>query len=791
MGAAASSGGISRQSVYQETTTTRDVLNTGFNLMIKELNFSDFYKLSNPRECAKYVLFLANKIDESFYKLDLVPSFKDGGRIFFRPVKQLQEPKEDEKTERQSLCVFLSYFFIRFFQIFGAVGMTLHDDIAVVSKSGILGEMGQQGNYVGPSRSLGTPGFEGQKGISPYREPITTHTYYGSTDWRRPRIRNYNNTRRLFGGGAATTAAGVSLPKNFQFLSRYVLPGQQAAGRLSIGYKLHSGNGSGVALYFKPPGTSIFGSQAVGFLYAPFKGHPNNLFELQITGLGNNKIRLTGIAFRRPSGDTRNKDLNQDQVQRLMKGVLEFQFTPQGPNDFAISVEGKPETPYIFLRDLINYLMDQVNFGLRQERGLRPSARYDDSNRDRYRSPFESSSDKYRSPFESGTNYFRSSARESDRYRTADSSFYEADRAAPAALKLDMTLAALGKIKPVPSCIGRAIQLLKTRPLDIETGLTESDICSSKFLVGEDNRLGATRPGESLDHIPGLMGLLQTFYEFVQYKNPTILMDLKNTIEPYKQFMMNLAERYELSFDADDAEKQKVEQETFHKIEKTVNPDAIKRMTKLQLEMKDRRMEKICQELKEKDGKVVVEGAVAADVRESVNALLRTQLLHAANCAKILNQLFLIHGTGPGMAIEIHPNLFKKGMPELDRINDAARALLVTYYETCEKQYMEGVQKIIVAKQARNATRKQRNEIIQPENEDVDIMPPIAPVAAGTAGVAGPAKPLALGTATATAIPAKAPVIGTAGTAGIAAPPPGILKKPTGPPAAPVRAVRI
>ena len=329
MGAAASSGGISRQSVYQETTTTREVLNTAFNYMIKELNVSDFYKLSNPRECAKYVLFLANKIDESFYKLDLVPTFKDGGRIFFRPIKQLQEPKEDEKTERQSLCVFLSYFFIRVFQIFGAISMTLHDDIAVVSKSGVLGEMPQYANYGGPSRSLGTPGFEGQKGISTYREPSTTRDYYGSTDWRRPRFRNYNNTRRLFGGGAAT-GTPVALPKNFQFLSRYVLPGQQAAGRLSIGYKLHSGNGSGVALYFKPPGTSIFGSQAVGFLYAPFKGHSNNLFELQITGLGNNKIRLTGAAFRQPSGDTRNKDLNQDQVQRLMKGVIEFQFSPQG-----------------------------------------------------------------------------------------------------------------------------------------------------------------------------------------------------------------------------------------------------------------------------------------------------------------------------------------------------------------------------------------------------------------------------------------------------------------------------
>ena len=707
MGAAASSGGIDRYTVYQETTTTREVINTAFNYMIKELNIKDFYKLSNPTECGKYVLFLANKIDESFYKLDLVPSFKDGGRVFFRPIKQLQEPTDVEKTERQSLCVFLSYFFIRFFQIYGALAMTLIDDMAVVSKSGILTDMPSNPNQYGaPSRSLGTPGYEGKKGIYPYQERSDR-----STDWRHSTFRNYNNTRRrfLFGGGAA---AAVQLPPTFKFLTKYLLPTAVREGSMTVGYPLHSGNLAPTKLFFKPPGTSIFGSPAVGFLYAPFKNHPGRIFELHIMGLPGNKIRFTGAAFRRPTGDKSNKDIKQEELQRMLGTADDFQFEQQGTtNDFRITINGQQLTPYIFLRNIMNHIMTITAEVLKDERG--ETVRTRDPERDLFR-PIQSS-EQYRSPFSSG----------SERYRGMDSSFQDSDKSAPVALKMGITLETLGKIKPIPSCVGRAIQLLKTKPLD-PTGIIESDICSSKFLVGEDSRLGTTRPGEKLDDIPGLASLLQLFYEFVQYKNPTILLDLKNTLEPYKQFMLRLAERYELTDDADAAEAQRIEQETFQKIEKSVNPDAIKRMTRLQLEMKDRRMEKLCTTLKEKDGKVVVEANVATDVRESVMALLRTQLLHAANCAKILNQLFLIHGKGMGMTVEIHPNIFKKGMPELDKLNDAVRQLLVTYYETCEKQYMEGVQKIVAAKRTRNATRKQRNEV----EEQEEGVPPIAPVPA-------------------------------------------------------------
>ena len=772
MGSAASKG-ISRQAVFEETSETRNVLNLALNYMIKELNIRDFYKLSNPRECSKYVLFLANKLSESFYTLDLVPSFKNGGRVYFRPIKQLTEPSDEEKTERQSLCLFLSYFFVRIFQISSALTLTLRDDISVVAKSGALTDMpGMMYRDTGPSRSLGTPGFEGRGGIFPYGETRRNSVHLPSLNWDR-RNRNRNTRRNIWSGGGSS----VSLPPVFQFLKKYIVPGMNRAQGIEIGYQLQDGKGNRGVYYFKP-NQRLFGSQNTGFLYSKFKGHSNALFELQIVGLGNNKIRLSGVNYRNPQGDSSKKDVDSDTLNRMLDNRTEFQFISYGNDVYGIDIQGQQKTPYSFFKRIIEHVMDEVNDKL-GKRSSSSSSGYDQG--------YRQESERRKDPF---TSIFRSS--ESDRPKGVDQSFYEADKSAPPAMKMTGTLAALGTTMPVPRCIGRAIQLLKTRP-DVN-GLVESDICSSKFLVGEDSRVEASRPGEGLDRSPSFMALVQTFYEFVQYKNPAILMDLKDTLEPYKRFMVKLAERYEMTYDMDERQKQKVLEETQAKIEKTANPDSVKRLAKMELDMKDRRMEKLCTTLTE-DGKVLVEPAVAQDVQESVSKLLRTQLLHVANCAKILNQLFLIKGSGAAMGIEIHPNLFKKGMPELDRINNLARDLLVTYYEQCEAGYMEGVEKIAAASmRRRNATRRAANNAR--DNDDNSIRGTAATVAGTTVATPGATATPGSGPVPAIAVrpPAPGPPIAVrppiAATATASPAPPGPAPRPpiAGPPATPAPA---
>lgn len=129
---------INRQKAYELTKSTRGVMNVLLEYMLKELSVRDFYLLSNPTECKKYVLFLANNMYKQFYELSIAPTKDKQGVIAFRSIKDLVTIPESEKLEHQSLCVILSYFYTRIFQILGALSLTLIDDASIMSERGLL-----------------------------------------------------------------------------------------------------------------------------------------------------------------------------------------------------------------------------------------------------------------------------------------------------------------------------------------------------------------------------------------------------------------------------------------------------------------------------------------------------------------------------------------------------------------------------------------------------------------------------------------------------------------------------
>ncbi len=129
---------LTRQDVYNLTKSTRDTMNVLLEYMLKEISIRDFYLLSNPNECKKYVLFLTNTLYKQFYELGVEVVKDKKSALFFRPIKELVEIPESEKTERQSLCLILAYFYTRIFQIFGALALTLIDDANVMTSSGLL-----------------------------------------------------------------------------------------------------------------------------------------------------------------------------------------------------------------------------------------------------------------------------------------------------------------------------------------------------------------------------------------------------------------------------------------------------------------------------------------------------------------------------------------------------------------------------------------------------------------------------------------------------------------------------
>jgi len=670
-------------STMTQQQSTLLVVNRILDYMLSELNIRDFYKMSNPSECKKYVMFLGSKLDKTFYDLDIAPEFKDGGRIFFRPYANFEHLSNEKKLERQSTCIFVAYYYIRIFQIYGAIALTLLEDVNATTSSGL---------YKGlENERLGTPGAEGRGGLSQYRDrkefrlpglgsdyrrydtyrdpyrDLYRRDLYRDNDYYGLRQTRQTRRNRLFYGGA-------NLPDNFKFLERYTGTTERRTPEgLELGYQLQNRGGgtSGRQVFFKPP-ESLFTASNIGFFYTTIDGS-RRLLELQVQGFTNNRIKLTGLNYTRPSGDSSRKDLNEDGIRQLI-GQTEFTFDA-GVSDYTIDTgSGRPLTPFEFFKAIMDKLIQEIK--RKQGRTIVTKS-----------SSSSSSSDIWgREP------------------KTSLSGFLEADRDAPAPLHLEKTLIALTKQKPIPACLARGLQLLKTQPLI--PGFFESDICKSKFLISGTE--GVTGPGEAVEKSQGLVALTQLFYDFVQYKNPKIVMDMKDTLGPYRDFMLGLAERYELAYGDGDPEKARIIRETEQKI--AVGADPAHTPKEIRIGMRDRRMEKVCATAKESDGpfqgKVVLDQGTAANVNASVAALFQAQVVHTAACGSLLRELFKIEEGGSRIKVELNPNVIKKGLPEIDRINDKARDLLVKYYSNCEKLYQQGVTKILDAKRYRNSTRK-------------------------------------------------------------------------------------
>jgi hypothetical protein len=82
--------------------------------------------------------------------------------------------------------------------------------------------------------------------------------------------------------------------------------------------------------------------------------------------------------------------------------------------------------------------------------------------------------------------------------------------------------------------------------------------------------------------------------------------------------------------------------------------------------------------------------------------MIEYQINHTANASRILRKLFLLP-LESGKPLQIHPNVLKGGMDEVNSIAEEARNLLVDYYSQCEVLYRSGAE-IIAANKALTTT---------------------------------------------------------------------------------------
>jgi hypothetical protein len=148
---------ITRERLLKNTESPRLMINDIFMALITKLTPVDILKLADSKQCSAYIFAMAETLDNLFKGLRIQPRQEKGsGVILFQKLDTIKS----ETKESRSLCLTLAYYYIRIFQIFGALALTVVDDPGSME---VLGAIQR-----GPAQRPIIPG----RGFYPAQQPI-------------------------------------------------------------------------------------------------------------------------------------------------------------------------------------------------------------------------------------------------------------------------------------------------------------------------------------------------------------------------------------------------------------------------------------------------------------------------------------------------------------------------------------------------------------------------------------------------------------------------------------------
>lgn len=177
---------------------TPTVLNFILQEMFRRSDLVDIYSISDPKRCDKYIVTGADALQKLFVKIRVNPVKGADGILYFQSLDGITKgaPKEVRDKQRAN-CLELSFFFVRIFQIFGAVTLSMFDNTIPISdpvtvsssnpsKQGVFLKQSNFNSKLlssGPAKSSSWFGLGGDlkpsdKGFYIMNSPLTILNYY-------------------------------------------------------------------------------------------------------------------------------------------------------------------------------------------------------------------------------------------------------------------------------------------------------------------------------------------------------------------------------------------------------------------------------------------------------------------------------------------------------------------------------------------------------------------------------------------------------------------------------------
>ena len=664
--------------LYKKTAGTRRMVDDIFTYMMHHLKVNDFMKLSNPESCQKYALFMANNLSMFFSKLSVKPELGKDGVLAFRSIEELEEPKGPAKQEKESLCLVLAYFYTRIFQMYGAIALTLLDDINyTVEMSALMGAR-PQSETDSSDRSVATPGQQYS-----YVEPRTPKQLRADR-FEGGQIGGWISKLGYFDFLNRGLLVEQAVPVQQPYVSPYGIPYQPPAPTTAFtnqyGYTVNYvfKDQKQKYMYFKPEPADVGGRDvtAVSSQKGTFSwvDSQKKIFEITVSarkGVDDNHVQFSidSIRFRR-NRETTDIILRKEEIKDILSGnkkpdeVVPDSITISSTQPFPAlsqtqSSQGQYETKdYVDINSYFKALFNTIVPSITKQ-------------------------------YESGDSIAGRSVMDAMNIRR----FYE-----------NYT-----NVKPLGHCIARALQLLNADPYghDEKGKQFVSSICKTSFFVphgkSEAERRGVPKPDEPITESPGIMSLALLFYDTVGKATPHIFMS-KQSFEQYKIFMKQMAGLFMGTEAARGLQLDNMDIRAIHPKTAQEEKEKIKLTSDGKMDIIDRRtfdqstkteMKKGVCSPEQKDKTISLDNDTKQNVHGVVRQLFKRQLDHAVRCEKILRQLFTIERQeNMPVRIKINDNILKGGLAALNRINAEVRQILIQYYSDCESMYLVGVKHI-------------------------------------------------------------------------------------------------
>jgi hypothetical protein len=108
-------------------TETKQVLNFLLREMLRRSDLIDLYSLADPGKCKEYVILSAKAIGQLFTEVNLTPKER-GGSLYIQSIEGIKRLTGEEQAIHDANCKKIAFFFIRIFQTFGALTLSVMDD---------------------------------------------------------------------------------------------------------------------------------------------------------------------------------------------------------------------------------------------------------------------------------------------------------------------------------------------------------------------------------------------------------------------------------------------------------------------------------------------------------------------------------------------------------------------------------------------------------------------------------------------------------------------------------------